>query len=172
MRWTGSWHTMFVTVDRTGGAPLDATLRTGLTNYLDRFRMAGHDVDFEEPVRVSLQLSLHVCVAPGYFRADVKQGLLDLFSAGLRRDGTRGQFHPDNFSFGDIVYLSPLLAAARAIPGVSSVAAKTFGRQNDDDPLPLEDGRLKLGPREIARLDNDPNFPEHGVLTLELHGGK
>ena len=29
-----------------------------------------------------------------------------------------------------------------------------------------------LGPREIARLENDPNFREHGVLTLELHGGK
>jgi hypothetical protein len=172
MRWTGSWHTMFVTVDRTGGAPMDRDLRGKLTTYLDRFRMAGHDVDFEEPIRVSLQLSLHVCVAPDYFRSDVKQGLLDLFTAGLRRDGRRGLFHPDNFSFGDIVYLSPLLAAAREVPGVASVTARAFGRQNDDDPLPLEDGRLKLGPREIARLDNDPNFPEHGVLTLELHGGK
>jgi hypothetical protein len=31
---------------------------------------------------------------------------------------------------------------------------------------------MKLGRLEIARLDNDPNFPEHGVLRLDLRGGK
>jgi hypothetical protein len=33
-------------------------------------------------------------------------------------------------------------------------------------------GELTLGPFEIARLENDPNFPEHGRLTLDLRGGK
>jgi hypothetical protein len=172
LRWTGSWHTMFVTVDRTGGAPIDADLRERLARHVDRFRMAGQDVDLEEPERVSLELALHVCVAPDYFRSDVKEALQDLFGAGLRRDGQRGLFHADNFSFGTTVYLSPLIAAAHAVPGVASVSATIFGRQGSDDTTALEDGRLALGPREIARLDNDPNFPEHGVLTLELHGGK
>jgi hypothetical protein len=31
---------------------------------------------------------------------------------------------------------------------------------------------MPLGRLEIARLDNDPNFPEHGVLRLDLRGGK
>ena len=172
MRWTGSWHTMFVTVDRSGGAPLDATLRDELTRHIDGFRMAGHDLEFEEPVRVSLELALHVCVKGDYFRSDVKQSLLDLFSSGIRTNGQRGIFHPDNFSFGTTVYLSPLLAAAHEVPGVASVSATVFARQGADDTTALEDGRLVLGSREIARLDNDPNFPEHGVLTLELHGGK
>jgi predicted phage baseplate assembly protein len=172
MRWTGSWHTVFVTVDQPGGAALDADARAEMTSYLDRFRMAGHDVAFEEPTHVSLDIALHVCVQSDYFRADVRRALLDLFSNRLLPDGRRGLFHPDNFSFGEPVYLSPLLAAAHRVPGVASVEARRFGRKGDDDPQPLADGRVLLGPREIARLDNDPNFREHGVLTLELHGGK
>jgi len=33
-------------------------------------------------------------------------------------------------------------------------------------------GVLTLAPFEIAQLDNDPNFPEHGRLTLNLRGGR
>ena len=56
--------------------------------------------------------------------------------------------------------------------GVVSVQVLRFTRQGQEDPKPLADGYLKLGSLEVARLDNDPNFPEHGVLRLELHGGK
>jgi len=31
---------------------------------------------------------------------------------------------------------------------------------------------MPLDRLEIARLDNDPNFPERGVLRLRLGGGK
>jgi hypothetical protein len=172
MRWTGSWHTMFVTVDREGGAPLDGDTRAGLTRHLDRYRMAGHDVEFEEPVHVSLSIAMHICVAPDFFRSDVRARLIDLFSNRMLPDGRRGLFHPDNLSFGQTVWLSPLIAAAHDVPGVESLEVRMFGRQADNDPGPIEDGRLLLGQREIARLDNDPNYPEHGSLTLELHGGK
>jgi hypothetical protein len=47
-----------------------------------------------------------------------------------------------------------------------------FQRQGGDDPTYLIDGELPLGRLEIARLDNDANFPEHGVLRLDLNGGK
>jgi hypothetical protein len=33
-------------------------------------------------------------------------------------------------------------------------------------------GEFPIGPFEIARMDNDPNYPEHGVLELDIHGGK
>jgi hypothetical protein len=33
-------------------------------------------------------------------------------------------------------------------------------------------GLLPIGPLEVARLDNDPNDPENGVLTLTLRGGR
>ena len=33
-------------------------------------------------------------------------------------------------------------------------------------------GVLVLNPFEIARLDNDPNFPEHGQISFDLRGGR
>jgi len=172
MRWTGSWHTVFVTVDREGGEPVDDPFATTVVEHLDRYRMAGHDVHVNDPIQVSLEIEMLVCVDDAYFRSDVRRGLLDVLSNRTRPDGTRGLFHPDNFSFGQTVFLSPLYAAARTVPGVNSVQVTRFTRLGQEDPKPLDDGFMTLGRLEIARLDNDPNFPEHGVLRFELHGGK
>ncbi|HUG29452.1 MAG TPA: putative baseplate assembly protein [Candidatus Limnocylindria bacterium] len=172
LRWTGSWHTVFVTVDREGGEPVDDAYATTVVDHLERYRMAGHDVRINEPVHVSLEIDLLVCVNPGYFAADVRAGLLDALGSGIRRDGRRGLFHPDNFTFGQTVYLSPLYAAAREVAGVDSAQVTRFHQQDQEDTKPLEDGYMKLRALEIARLDNDRNFPEHGVLRLDLRGGK
>lgn len=172
LRWTGSWHTVFVTPDRAGGDTLTESFAQSLQRHLDRYRMAGHDLDFREPLHVPLELALHVCVKPGYFRSDVRRALEELFSNRVLRDGRRGLFHPDHFSFGQTVYLSRIYAAAHAVPGVLSAQVTTFRRQGGTDGLALADGRITLGALEIARLDNDPNHPERGVLDLELHGGK
>ncbi|MCZ4312674.1 putative baseplate assembly protein [Comamonadaceae bacterium G21597-S1] len=172
LRWTGSWHTVFVTVDREGGVPVDDAFAASAVEHLDRYRMAGHDLHIGNPVYVSLAIDLMVCVDPGHFRSHVRQALLDVLGSRVRGDGTRGLFHPDNFSFGQTVFLSPLYAAARSVPGVDSVQVTRFQRQGQEDPAPLADGFMPLGRLEIARLDNDPNYPEHGVLRLNLHGGK
>jgi len=42
---------------------------------------------------------------------------------------------------------------------------------NQLDPAVTE-GILSLGALEIPRLDNDPSFPEHGMFTLTLRGGR
>jgi hypothetical protein len=36
----------------------------------------------------------------------------------------------------------------------------------------LKNRKLIFGLDEIARCDNDPNNPEHGVLNLTLRGGQ
>jgi uncharacterized phage protein gp47/JayE len=171
-RWTGSWHTVFLTIDRFGGLGLDADFKKQITAHVDRFRMAGHDLEINAPHFVSLEIEMHVCVKPDYFRSDVKAALLELFSNRVLPDGRRGLFHPDNFSFGQTVYLSPLYAAAQALPGVASVHITIFKRQGSTDKSPLDDSFLKLGRLEIARLDNDRNFAERGVFTLTMGGGK
>jgi hypothetical protein len=172
LRWTGSWDTVFLTLDRFDNRPLDAAARAGLLAHVDRYRMAGHDVELDEPRFVSLELALFVCVQADYFRADVKRRLLDVLSNRDLGAGRRGLFHPDNFSFGQTIYLSPILAAAHDVPGVASAEVITFQRQGVPERRYIDDGRLPLGRLEIARLDNDPNFPEHGVLRIELRGGK
>jgi hypothetical protein len=171
-RWTGSWNTVFLTVDRFDGQQLDEELERDLTRHVDRYRMAGHDLEFDDPRFVSLELELFVCVRPDYFRSDVKQRLLEVLSNRELGPGRRGLFHPDNFSFGQTIYLSPILAAARDVPGVASANVVTFQRQGIDETTYLDAGRLPLGRLEIARLDNDPNFPEHGVIRIEMSGGK
>lgn len=172
LRWTGSWHTVFTTVDRDGGEPVGAEFGSAVIAHLDRYRMAGHDLRVNDPAHVSLEIDMLVCVNADYFRSNVRLGLLDVFSSGIRDDGEHGLFHPDNFSFGETVFLSPLYAAARSVAGVDSVQITRFHRQGKEDPGPLADGFMTLGRLEIARLDNNPNFPEHGVLRFDLHGGK
>ncbi len=171
-RWTGSWHTVFLTVDREGGQPVDAPFETDIRHHVERYRMVGYDLEVDAPHFVSLEIEMHVCVKPDHFRSDVKAALLELFSNRVLPDGRRGLFHPDNFTFNQTVYLSPLYAAAQAVPGVASVQINVFQRLGTPDPKPLQDGKLELDRLEIARLDNDPNFAERGIFRLALGGGK
>jgi hypothetical protein len=176
-RWTGSWHTVFMTIDRLGGLPVDdafnnGTFKNDMMRHLDQYRMAGYDMEIDGPIYISLEIEILVCVKPDYFRGDVKAALLQVFSNRVLPDGRLGVFHPDNFTFGQPVYLSPLYAAAQAVEGVSSVQIMTFQRQGISNSEALKAGKLTLGRIEIARLDNDPNFPEHGVFRLNLVGGK
>jgi hypothetical protein len=172
LRWTGSWHTVFITVDPEGGGGLTPEFTAPLQRHVDRYRMAGHDFTFRDPRFVPLELALHVCVSADSFRSDVKQALLERLSNRVLRDGRRGLFHPDAFSFGQPVYLSRIYAAAHEVPGVDSVEVTVFRRQYSDDEIALSEGRIALDRLEIARLDNDANYPERGMVTLALHGGK
>ena len=113
-----------------------------------------------------------ICLRPDHFRGDVKAALLKVFSRRMLPDGTRGLFHPDNFTFGQPVYLSRIYAAAQAVDGVASAEVTQFGRQGRPDPQALQDGMLRFARLEIPQLDNDPNFPERGVFRLIMEGGK
>lgn len=172
LRWTGSWRTVFLTVDRRGGLDVDKKFEAEMRRHLERFRMAGHDLEIEGPLYVPLEIELVVCVKPDYFRTDVRSALLDLFGRRTLPDGRRGLFHPDNYTFGQTVYLSPLYAAAQSVEGVDSVTVTRFARQGVEGTAALAAGKLELGRLEIARLDNDPNFPDRGVLRLHMKGGR
>jgi hypothetical protein len=172
IRWTGSWRTVFLTIDRLGGRPVDETFAAALREHLERYRMAGHDLEIERPRFVSLEVELFVCVQPGYFRSHVEAALREVLSNRTTPSGQRGAFHPDNFTFGQPVYLSKLYAAAQAVPGVAYVEAVTFQRLGLPGRAALEAGVLPIGRLEIARLDSDPSFPERGVLRLTLKGGR
>jgi hypothetical protein len=171
MRWTGSWNTVFVTVDRTAGQSVDAAFQRDLEAELERYRMAGHDLTVRSPVFVSLDVSALICVKPGYFRSSVKAALLEALSAGNLTGGRRGFFHPDNFSFGQPVYLSQLYEVAMRVAGVASVNVTRFQRLGQPAGRELENGVLTTSNLEIVQLANDPNFPEKGRLALTLLGG-
>jgi hypothetical protein len=143
-----------------------------IKEYLYPYRRIGHDLAVAWAQYVPLDIALEVCVEPGFLRGHVKAALLDLFSNRVLSDGRRGLFHPDNLSFGDGIYLSRIVAAAQAVPGVESVAVTKLERFGEGQNHEIENGILPLGPLEVARLDNDPSFPENGVLTLKMAGGR
>jgi hypothetical protein len=179
-RWTGSWYTMFITVDRRHGRAVDADFEARLRQHLEAYRLAGHDVEVDGPQLVSLDIAFTVCVKAGYFPGDVEQALLATFSSQELPDGRPGFFHPDNFSFGEPVYLSRLIATAMQVPGVQWVDIEIddakphhrfqrWGEQGVKDHFTA--GRITMERLEIARLDNDPNAPENGRIEFIMEGG-
>jgi hypothetical protein len=171
-RWTGSWYTVFLTPDRFGGGEVDQSFKLRLRQHLERFRMAGYDLEVNAPRYVPLEVALHVCVKPDYFRADVRHAVEEALSSHVLPSGGLGLFHPDNFTFGQPVFLSSVIAAAQAVEGVDSVRVDTFQRMVDRSPVSLDEGVIDIGGLEIAQLANNPNFRERGKLTLDAGGGK
>ena len=86
-------------------------------------------------------------------------------------DGRRGFFHPDNFTFGQPVYIGTIYRAAMDVLGVASVTVDRFQRWGKKENGELEEGVLKIGSYEIAQLDSDPNFPENGKISFVMEGG-
>ncbi|MCC2672313.1 MAG: baseplate wedge subunit, partial [Armatimonadetes bacterium] len=169
-RWTGSWYTVFLTIDRRGGRPIDAAFEAELREFLEPYRLAGNDLEIDAPSLVSLEIALRVCVTPGADRGRVRSALTELFSSGSMADGSRGFFHPDSFSFGQPVYLSRVIAAAMSVPGVDYVSVDRFRRWGEPDRGEIDAGEITLGRLEVARLDSDPSRPENGQITFDLRG--
>jgi hypothetical protein len=171
-RWTGSWHTVFLTVDRLGGLPVDDAFVAEMLGFVEPFRLAGHDLLINGPEYVALDIALLVTAQSDHFQADVEEALFEVFGAGVMPDGRPQVFNPDNFTFGAPVYLSVIYAAAQAVDGVASVAVTKFERRDRPGVDGLSTGRLDFERLEIAQLDNDPDFPERGTFQVTMRGGK
>ena len=172
LRWTGSWYEALVAIDPRGDAEADEQLLREIKQHMYPYRRIGHDLVVARARYVPLNIELTVCVLPDFLRGHVKAALLGLFNNRALSDGRRGFFHPDELSFGDSILLSKLIAAAQGVPGVESVTVTRLERLFEEPNHEIENGVLPLGPLEVARLDNDPNLPENGVLKLEMRGGR
>ena len=177
LRWTGSWYTALVALDPMDEETSPPELIDEVTLYLQPYRRMGYDLLVSGAEYVPLKVGIQVCVLPNYLRGDVELAVLNALSNRVLPNGTLGFFHPDNLSFGDGIYVSSLLATVQPIPGVQNVMVTELERLEVAENFTMSgvvpsDWVLTLGPFEIAELDNDPNFPEHGVLTVDLVGGR
>lgn len=170
--WTGSWYEADVALDPYGQVPAEAELIEQTQAALERVRRMGHDLHVETAVYVALDLALECCALPGYERGEVEAALLDRFGNGRRRDGELAYFHPDRLGFGQHLRVSALVAEAMSVPGVECARVVRLQRLFAAPNRELEDGVLRLGAHEIPRLDNDPNYPEHGKLAIGVGGGR
>jgi predicted phage baseplate assembly protein len=172
LAWSGSWYDAVVVVDPLGSETPSRKLLRTVDRELCEYRRLGHDVVVRPARYVSLDLAFKICVLPDYLRAHVESALLDAFSNRALPNGGSGFFNPDNLSFGGGVYVSQLLATAQKVVGVESVCITKLERLYEGPKGEIAAGVLRLSPFEIARLDNDPSFPEHGQVSFDLLGGR
>jgi hypothetical protein len=170
--WTGSWYEADTAIDPFGREEADDALLTQIAACLEKYRRIGHDLRVMPARYVPLDLKLEVCALPHYQRAHVKAALLDVFSNRILLGGWRGFFHPDNLTFGEGIFLSKIVATAQAVAGVECVKVTRFQRLFESANHEIENGVLPLRVNEVAQLDNDPNFPEHGKLEIQVGGGR
>jgi hypothetical protein len=153
LRWTGSWYSAVVTVERQGGRPLESDgFAARLGALLDVKRMAGVDTRLAAPVPVPIELALHVVVLEGAIAATVRRLVLDALSARVLPDGRKAFFHPDNFTLGQPVYLSNIYRAVLAVEGVDRTQATVFQPYGDPLRSGLAEGRITVGHLEVVRL--------------------
>ena len=176
LRWTGSWTTVFVTVDPVAGTTFD-DISEDLEAELGAYRLAGYDLQLVEPEYVPIRVELTVCVDEDHFREDVEATLYEEFGTGALADGRRGFFHPDEFSFGDSVWVSQVLARCMDVTGVEWVDITSdrndhhFHRWGRPQGSEVDDGRIRIDRLEIARCDNDPSAPDNGRIRFYMEGG-
>jgi hypothetical protein len=171
-RWTGSWYTVFITIDPKGEKEFDDELKNNVLAHISKYKLAGYDVEICKPEYVPLEIEINICVNPGYFKAHVKEALLQILSNKEFSNGKKGFFHPDNFTFGQSVYLSHLYQAIGEIEGINYaeiIGFKRFGKLACNE---IDQGYISIAKTEIVQLNNDLNYPEKGVLKLNMMGGK
>ena len=153
-QWTGSWYTVYLYIERLEGRSIDDIFKAGLIHYMDGYRLAGYDLEIVGPSYVPLNITLTVDIKTGFTPNSVMAALGDALSDRVLSAGQRGYFHPDNWTFGQPVYLSRLYAAALAVPGVAAVDATTFKRNDGTDSESRDRGLILLGPHEIVQTNS------------------
>lgn len=142
VRWTGSWHTAVVVVDRRGDQPVDAAFRDELMAWFEPFRLIGGDIDVRAPRPVAVDIVIEVGVTAGQ-RADlVERALIAAFAAPAAADRT----------IGEPLYLSQVIAYAAAVPGVAWADVLRFQRRGQRPNGEIDLGVLAVGPQESLRL--------------------
>ena len=127
-RWTGSWLTVTLAVDPIGAEGLTSTLREELLKYFDTKRLAGYDVEITGAIYSPVDLEIEFSVAPGSQPSNVREALQHTLGNGLLPSGSKGFFHPDNFTFGQNLFVSKIYAAVMAVPGVRSAQITRLAR--------------------------------------------
>ena len=172
-QWTGSWYTVFIAIDRKDNKKIDENFKRGLNQYLDNFKLSCYDIQIKEPIFVPLYIKLKIWLKPNILKSEVRRLLFKKFSNIDLDDGTKGFFHPDNFTFGQSLYLSKIYQHVMQIIGILSVEVLTFARLGRivEDEENKDTGFIKIKKNEIIRLDNDSNLPKNGKIDFVIEGG-
>ena len=183
--WTGSWRTVTITLDPIGATLLTPEQVAEAQAYLNPVRLIGEDLEIRSPDLLPLDIRLVVCAHPRVWAEDLEAELDDAFSEGYMADGTRGFFHPDNWTFGQTLHASQIIGRALAVEGVDRVLRLGMGpwdraggpttetlvlSPSDIEPPP--ELLIETAPNQIIRVANDPSALELGRIEILVEGGR
>jgi hypothetical protein len=163
--WSGSWPVGVVSVESVTDLD-DPALDDAVAQVVDAVRMAGTEVVAVPATPIGLFIALTVCLTPATDTAAARLAVL----AVLRPGFPRAVFAPAAHPLGTSVYLSAVVAAVAALPGVDAVRISEARRLSE--PVGTRHEVLTMGPAEIAVCDDDPAAPDRGRIELTLEGGR
>jgi hypothetical protein len=155
-------------IDLLGTNADDPEFRDEVLKHMEPYRRIGHTLEVQQAEYVPVELAMDITLSSHNQRGAVLRAVRDRFSNTIRPDGGLGFFHPDQLTFGQGIPVSAIVAAALDIPGVAHVNVSLLRPYGTDVPEVPEEDVLTMKPWQIARLDNDPNRPENGVLKLTI----
>ena len=165
--WSGSWPLMTTVVDLDVDADdvaQQALARIATT--LDGLRMLGIESAVIPGTPVGLVISLEVCAKPGFDPERLRIAILQVLRPGT--DASPGVFNHSRLLLGASVYLSSVLAAVAALPGVDAVEATQARRLSE--PVGTVHEVITVANDEVAVLDDDAAQPERGRLDVVVKG--
>ncbi len=172
LRWTGSWATVFTAVDPRGSEQIALDEELQLVELLNRRRLAGYESYAPNPRYLSVDLQIEICALSGWLDGDVEAGVLDRLGSSTRANDADGFFFADRFTFGSPLYRSRLEAAIQNSPGVAGVKSVLYRQRGTFAGFVNLPETLTPAPNQILRVDNDPSWPERGVIKVIVEGGR
>ena len=165
---SGSWPVVATVVDlEVEGDAADETTAE-LVALLDDLRMLGTEVAVLPGTPIGLFVALDVCADRTVQAERLRRDILDLLRPGSEE--RPGVFHASRLQLGAAVYLSSVVAAVAALPGVDAGQVREARRLSD--PAGTVADVIAFGSDEVGVLDDDPARPERGRLDVNVRGGR
>lgn len=170
-RWTGSWHTAFVTPDPKNAVALSDEWKEDIFHQLNRFRQAGREAFSLDPQYADLDIEIEICASPYAYPGELKERIMIQLFGKKGVLPVTGFFSANRFSFGDMLERSQLEAAIQQVDGVKAVEGIRFRRRGYFSWKTFSEYFYDPGKDSIIRVENDPLHPERGTLKIYIHGG-
>jgi predicted phage baseplate assembly protein len=174
LTWSGNRLAVRVAVQPAFGEDPPAALLGRVEHALAPARRIDHDLRVTGPDYRPVVIGLTVQLDPNAVGDLVREQIAELLGSGALSDGRPAFFSPVNFSFGDSLFASALVAAVQELDGVASVSLTqlAFLAPGSGGPAAAVSDHLRVSATAIIRCDNNPVAKENGYAQLTMVGGR